>query len=127
MKDSDDNLAKVEAAMAALKLAMTGAKERFSEGLQLTRTQLEILMMLSAEPLTTGQLAKRLYLTQSAVTQTVDTLVRRDLIQRRTDPHDRRITRLSLSPPGQDITRHILTMRRDFWRSTEKCPPNVLA
>jgi DNA-binding MarR family transcriptional regulator len=117
MINSDHNLLKVEAAMNALRLAMVGARERMGEGLQITRTQLEILMLLSAEPQTTGELAQRLFLTQSAVTQTLDTLVRRNLVERLADENDRRITRLQLSPSGRNITSHHRSLRHEFMQA----------
>jgi len=117
MNDAGQNLLKVEAAMDAMRLAMVGARERLGEGLQLTRTQLEILMMLDAKPQATGELARRLFLTQSAVTQTIDTLFRRDLIERRPDEHDRRITQLSLSPAGRKITSHLRSLRHGYMES----------
>jgi DNA-binding MarR family transcriptional regulator len=109
-----ENLHKVETAMDAMRLAMAGARERLGDGLQLTKTQLEILMMLMKQPQTTSELAKRLFLTQSAVTQTIDTLARRDLIERHADEHDRRITRLTLSAEGRRIAVDIQAQRKTY-------------
>ena len=39
MTETTQNLQRVEAAMDAMRRAITGAKERLDEGLQLTRTQ----------------------------------------------------------------------------------------
>lgn len=91
---------------------MVKARERLGDGLQLTRTQLEILFMLVENPQTTRDLARRLFLTQSAVTQTIDTLVRRNLIERHHDEQDRRIVRLHLSPSGRGLTERLGSMRR---------------
>jgi DNA-binding MarR family transcriptional regulator len=97
---------------------MRSAREHLGDGLQLTRTQLEILMMLSQKPAqTTGELAGRLFLTQSAVTQTVDTLHRRGLLERRPDEHDRRVIRLELSPAGHEIADRVYAMKRENIRS----------
>jgi len=112
MNNAANNLQKVGAAIDAMKVAVASARERLGEGLQLTRTQLEILMMLSTKPHTTSELAGQLFITGSAVTQTVDTLVRRDLVDRQTDDTDRRITQLHLSPAGRTITDHLLSLRR---------------
>jgi DNA-binding MarR family transcriptional regulator len=113
MSNAEQNLQRVEQAMGTMRRAMAGARERFSEGLQLTRTQLEILLMLES-PQTTGDLAQRLFLTQSAVTQTIDTLVRRDLVERQPDADDRRVTRLALSAAGKELTSHISSLRRKY-------------
>jgi DNA-binding MarR family transcriptional regulator len=107
MDKPDNSIEKIEYAMDAMRRAMSGARERFTEGLQLTRTQIEILLMLVDGPRTTGELAHELFLTGSAVTQTVDTLVRRELIARHHDESDRRIIRLQLSATGESLTGNI--------------------
>jgi DNA-binding MarR family transcriptional regulator len=112
MNKPDNSIEKVEAAMDAMRRAMSGARERFTEGLQLTRTQIEILLMLADGARTTGELAHDLFLTGSAVTQTVDTLVRRELIARHHDEADRRIIRLKLSSTGEALTGNIKEHRR---------------
>jgi len=112
MSNVEQNLQRVEKAMDAMRRAMAGARERMSEGLQLTRTQLEILLMLVENPQTTSSLADRLFLTQSAVTQTIDTLVRRDLIERHPDETDRRIVKLQLSAAGHELTNRLRALRR---------------
>jgi MarR family transcriptional regulator, organic hydroperoxide resistance regulator len=117
MNIAEQNLERVEQAMDAMRRAMAGARERFSEGLQLTRTQLEILLMLVESPQTTSDLAPRLFLTQSAVTQTIDTLVRRGLVERYPDADDRRIVRLKLSASGEELTAHIRSLRRTYMQN----------
>lgn len=110
--DQNPRLQRLEAAMTSMRRAMVSARERFGSGLQLTRTQLEILQLLITKPAqTTGELARQLSLTQSAVTQTVDTLARRQLVERRSDEHDRRIIRLQLSPQGQQMIDHIRSLK----------------
>ena len=74
-------------------------------------------MLLAHGPQTTGELARQLFLTQSAVTQTIDTLVRRQLVTRRPAPADRRLINLELSAEGRTLADHIGTMRRDHLRA----------
>jgi DNA-binding MarR family transcriptional regulator len=112
MKTTQSQVERVEAAFGVLRRAVVSARERFGTGLQLTRTQLEILILFAEQPVwTIGQLAKRLFLTQSAVTQTVDTLVRHGLVARRPDEHDRRVTRLELAPEGRQLTERVRTLK----------------
>ncbi len=68
--------------------------------------------MLADSITTTGELAASLYLTQSAITQTVDTLVRKALVERRYDEQDRRIIHLDLSTQGRSLIAHIHGLRR---------------
>jgi DNA-binding MarR family transcriptional regulator len=104
---------RIEAAMATLKRAFMTAREDLTQGFQLTRTQFEILLMFSEQPVwTIGELANRLGLTPSAVTQTVDTLVRRDLVARHPDETDRRIIRLGLAAAGEELTDHLRALRQ---------------
>jgi len=117
MDTSNQNLQRVEEAMDAMRRAMVAARERLGEGLQLTRTQMEILLILVHEPQTTGELARRLFITQSAVTQTIDTLVRRDLIERHPDVRDRRITRLEIGASGRELTDNLSNLRHKHMAS----------
>jgi DNA-binding MarR family transcriptional regulator len=117
MNKTEQNVARIEKAMDTMRRAMVGARERLGEGLQLTRTQLEILLILIENPQTTSDLAKRLFLTQSAITQTIDTLVRRDLVERHPSEHDRRIIELHLSPSGQELTSRVCGLRRQHMES----------
>lgn len=118
MNNSEYTLQNLEQAMDAMRRAVVGARERLGAGLQLSRTQLEILMILAQQSIrTTGELAHQLFLTQSAITQTVDTLVRRQLIERHDDEEDRRIVRLQLSPSGQEITSRVSAQKRESMKA----------
>jgi DNA-binding MarR family transcriptional regulator len=110
--DNKQDFPQLEQAMDAMRKAVKDASERLGEGLQLSRTQLEILLMFGEEPKTTGEIAKRLSLTQGAITQTVDTLVRRSLVERYPDELDRRVVRLRLSSAGEKITGNLRDLRQ---------------
>ncbi|HUC20247.1 MAG TPA: MarR family transcriptional regulator [Candidatus Polarisedimenticolaceae bacterium] len=95
---------KFEAALASLRRAIAAAREKSILGLHYSRTQLEIIFLLNKLPgQTTGELAKRLFLTSGAVTQTVETLVQRGVMSRTADSKDRRIIRLNLTPTGLEV------------------------
>ena len=111
MNTPDPNLQKIEDALDAMRRATVNALRGLGEGLNLTRSQLEILFILAKTSQTTGELARRLSLTQSAVTQTIATLVDRDLIARHPSELDRRIIHLELSPAGRKITDHLRELR----------------
>ena len=111
MNSAPTSIERIELAMNAMRRAVAGARERFGEGMQLSKTQIEILMMLVSGPKTTGELARELFITGSAVTQTIDTLVRRDLVERRPDESDRRIVRLDLSGAGRELTARLAQLR----------------
>lgn len=103
--------------MDVMRQAIVSARHRMGEGLGLTRTQLDVFILLASGPKTTGDIAKSLVVTGSAATQTIDTLARQNLVERRPDDDDRRVVRVSLSPEGRRITDQICEQRNRFIRS----------
>jgi len=74
----------------------------------LTLPQLRVLFLVRANPdITTNALAARLRITVSTVSGLVDKLVRADLIERRSDPGDRRVIPLRLTEEGQAVAGEI--------------------
>lgn len=103
------NTADFEQALERLKVAVSKAREKSPY----TRTQLEILALLDQhKTLTTSEASKILSLTPGAVTQTIETLVKKNLVLRELNPDDRRITDLSLSGEGQALARSFHEKRR---------------
>jgi DNA-binding MarR family transcriptional regulator len=67
-----------------------------------------VLFLVRANPdITTNALAARLRITVSTVSGLVDKLVRADLIERRSDPGDRRVIPLRLTEEGQAVAGEI--------------------
>lgn len=52
-------------------------------------------------------LARHLHLAVSTVTRVVDSLVQKQLVARRSDPRDRRVCRVALTPDGTEFLRRI--------------------
>ncbi len=50
-----------------------------------------------------NELAQALYIAPSTASRTVDELVRKELVERREEPTDRRAVRLTLTPKGQSL------------------------
>ena len=57
----------------------------------LTNTQEHILMLLSEEPLTNSELARRLNVSQAAVTKAIKSLVKEGMLETSRDPKDARV------------------------------------
>ena len=55
------------------------------------------------EPITMGELSQTLAVPLSTATRIVDWLVKNDYVERRSDPEDRRIVRVTLTKTGQAI------------------------
>lgn len=66
-----------------------------------TMTQCHALLELSLAELSLSQLAAELDLDASTMSRTVESLVQAGLVERKTDPADRRIARLTLTPAGR--------------------------
>lgn len=83
---------------------ITKAIELYSRAVQrdfgLTGAQLWAMRVLASRPHSTGELARALAVHQSSASVLVQRLVKRGLVRRRRDRHDRRIVRLSLSDEG---------------------------
>jgi MarR family transcriptional regulator, organic hydroperoxide resistance regulator len=79
----------------------------------LTAPQVALLTELSAED---GQaladLSKRLHLSHSTVSGIVDRLIRKGLVERRTDPRDRRYSRIFVSEPVATYLRRTVSGRQ---------------
>ncbi|EHJ53108.1 zinc-dependent MarR family transcriptional regulator [Streptococcus macacae] len=70
---------------------------------QLTNTQEHILMLLSQENLTNSELAKKLNISQAAVTKAVKSLVQKEMLQAIKDENDARVTNFCLTDRAQPI------------------------
>jgi DNA-binding MarR family transcriptional regulator len=77
---------------------------------QLTISQLKILMLLSAQPGTSGrELAGHMGVSLATLSGMIDRLVTADLVARQEDPKDRRVRRLTLTPTGAELIGSIIT------------------
>jgi len=74
----------------------------------LSHAQLGLLYMLFYHrELSPKDIADYMGISKSAVSQLVEPLTDKDLLQRRNDQHDRRVVKLSLSPKGKKILHQI--------------------
>lgn len=81
----------------------------------LTPSQLSALTSIERHgPMTLGHLAEHERVAPPSITKVVGTLVDRDLVDRVPDPDDRRITRVTVTPAGQDLLDEV-RQRKDLW------------
>lgn len=69
--------------------------------------QLGVLERLADGPLSMRELAKALHSGESAATAIVDRLVRHGLVERISDPNDRRVVRIALSDEGATLAKSV--------------------
>jgi DNA-binding MarR family transcriptional regulator len=74
--------------------------------------QIRVLGFLRSGPKRTGELARFLGSSLSAATTMVDRMVRRNLVERTTDPEDRRVVICRLSPAGVKAVEEFSKVRR---------------
>jgi len=75
-----------------------------------------VIRALSANPLTVTELATRLEVSKQAVVKLVDEMESHGLIERRSDPEDRRAKRLWLTARGRNVRRRALAASRRMER-----------
>lgn len=77
----------------------------------------QLRLLWAVHALTEGTMtdfSERLGVSQSTVTQLADRLERRSLIERHTDPGDRRVVRLRTSAPGRELLERAETQRNEL-------------
>jgi len=78
------------------------------EDLDVTPAQLHLVLWLGRDgPLTMGELARRVAVTEKTITGVVDRLERDRLVHRERDPSDRRVIRVRLAAEGSRLYRRI--------------------
>jgi DNA-binding MarR family transcriptional regulator len=82
--------------------------------LELSLSQLRALLVLwrAESPLSLGDLADGVGLSDAAAVRMVDGLLRGDLVVRREDEHDRRIKRITLSATGAEAVSKLVEAKR---------------
>lgn len=71
-----------------------------ADAVALTMTQLRVLALLKCRPRLPSELARELRVTPATVSEVVDLLVRRGLVERGEEPEDRRSTPLRITSEG---------------------------
>ena len=90
-------LEQIMTSMSELHRCFATARDGFLAQFKLSRAQMELLLSLKHGKRTIGDLAKNFSITSSAVSQMVDQLERKGLVERNSDPQDRRVTHIKLA------------------------------
>ncbi|MFF0815783.1 MarR family winged helix-turn-helix transcriptional regulator [Rhodococcus sp. NPDC003318] len=94
-------------------------------GLDLSFSQVRTLFTLAQcdEPVAIHEIASRLHLSVAAAGRNVEQLLQQGLLDRREDPGDRRVRRISLSGAGHTLVAgHIEAQREEVRSFTERLP-----
>ena len=76
-----------------------------TSGVSLTNTQEHILMLLSEESLTNSELARRLNVSQAAVTKAIKSLVKEGMLETSKDPRDARVIFYKLTDRARPVAK----------------------
>ncbi|MFO0971435.1 MAG: MarR family transcriptional regulator [Candidatus Saccharimonadales bacterium] len=95
-------LEKIVFNIGELQACMATSRDGFLARFELSRAQMELLFSIKHSPRSTGELARLFNITPSAVSQMVDQLERRLLVERRTDTNDRRVTLVQLADEAKE-------------------------
>jgi DNA-binding MarR family transcriptional regulator len=87
--------------------AFVALANRVLSGYQLSAAARQALAVLdgAGEPLSPTEIARRLIISTASVTSLLDTLERRELVERRPDPNDRRGLLIAITPSAQNLVR----------------------
>ncbi len=97
--------------MSELYRSFATNRDGFLATFQLSRAQLELLLSLKHGPQNTGMLAKKFNVSSSAISQLVDQLEEKKLVNRSSDPSDRRVRLVQLAPAA---SQRFAKFRREF-------------
>ena len=90
-------------ALVDLYNSMAVSRDGFLSTFNLSRPQLDIMEAVRNQPRTTTFLAKEFNVSPSAISQMVDQLIEKKLVERIDDSVDRRITNIHLSNDGKKL------------------------
>ena len=124
--DGDTFVARIQELFPRILRYLDAQEDNELVGLDCTAPQMGALIALNrAQPLTMGDLAWELALTESATTRLVDRLVRTNLVRRERDPGDRRVVRVRLSSYGRQLVDVVLSRRQhQFLRVGRQMAPD---
>ena len=113
----DDRLQRIHRILScseALGHSFNPSRDRAWLRVDLTMPQLKTLIYVSNnEGATSGQIATNLGVGLSTITGIVDRLTEQNLVTRREDPRDRRITRIVPTPTGGQLVEELIEYRNE--------------
>jgi len=107
--------------MDVAKRSMHGRMQLVTDGCKVSHTQLGLLFAINhLQPISFKELAVKLSLTPGAVSQLAESLDKQQLIERQTDPKDRRRQVLRISQKGKGLLKTIEKRRAQVMQNVMK-------
>ena len=113
----DDRIERIHRILSCSEALVHGfnpSRDRAWLRVDLTMPQLKTLIYVNKnEGATSGQIATNLGVGLSTITGIVDRLAEQNLVSRREDPRDRRITRVVPTPTGAELIENLIAYRNE--------------
>ncbi|MDT5043076.1 MAG: hypothetical protein QOE51_4061 [Actinoplanes sp.] len=104
MTDREQVIGRILETQQQMRRRLTEVQTHPLMDIQLTMSQLKVMIVLGRLGATSGQnLARRTGFSLATLTGVIDRLAAQNLVSRREDPNDRRVRRLELTPAGTDL------------------------
>ncbi|HHW17761.1 MAG TPA: MarR family transcriptional regulator [Firmicutes bacterium] len=117
----DESVAKVERLLRHVAFIIKKRGREILEDFEITNPQFNALLTLREHPdITMGELCEKLFLACSTATDLIDRLEKNGYLERRRDPQDRRVIRLSISDKGRHVISEVIAARRRYVASILK-------
>lgn len=102
--------------LACSNLMLNRLRRNLRHEFGMTLPTFDILAQIARPPLepTMGELSERLMVSKGSVTDLIERLERRDLVTRRSDPHDGRVQHVTLTARGKRLLERIIPVH-DRW------------
>lgn len=113
--NKDETVKKVEEKIRAANTIIYRRGRSILAGMDISFAQFNALLALQEfGPLTMGELCKHLFTACSTATDLADRMERAGLVERVRDKKDRRVVRMHLLPPGEEVVNKVIFERRRF-------------
>lgn len=117
----DESVVKVERLLRHVAFIIKKRGREILEDFEITNPQFNALLTLREHPdITMGELCEKLFLACSTATDLIDRLEKNGYLERRRDPQDRRVIRLSISDKGRHVISEVIAARRRYVASILK-------
>jgi DNA-binding MarR family transcriptional regulator len=116
--DREQHIQEILATMSTMKRSMVNHLQAVSQNTAIPYAQLELLATIKhTQPISFKNLAQQLCVSPGAVSQMAESLESAKLIQRETDPNDRRIVHLSITKKGDRLLGDLTKQRQRAMKS----------
>ncbi len=121
--DQNSEIVQLEGQLMNLSRSMHILTKRILRQMGLSLSRFFILLHLSKEEMSMGELRNAIHLSRSTLTSLVDGLTEENMVERRRGKQDRRMVQVEITDRGREAVREVLRRRRELVaQATEDMP-----